>query len=307
MAQLTLAICTHNRPQLLKPLVDRIAPELARLGITLIVVDSASEPPAAAAIMECLQHHPGAQLISLDVPGVSIARNAALASTETPWLAFIDDDEVPAEGWATAALALLSRLPTNCAACGGNVAPRWPEGEPPPDIGPRWRDYLSIIERKGEFDQSTAPKFGVGHSLLRVGAVRAAGGFDARLGRDGTSLLSGEDVFMVEALRAQGWRIWHSDSIRVEHLIDDARLKREWARDRAYWEGVSRARLLAIIDPTGLARLRRDIAWKAPFLKLLGSISSSQEFDLRRAFATGVMAEERNARSRLHAATRDAS
>ncbi len=307
MSQLTLAICTHDRPQLLKQLVDRIAPELARLEIALIVVDSASEPVAAAAVRDCLRPHAEAQLMRIDAPGVSIARNAALHSADTPWLAFIDDDEIPDENWAHEALALISRLPGNCAACGGDVVPQWPQDRPVPAIGPRWRNYLSIIEQKGEFDQSTAPKFGVGHSILRVGAVQTVGGFDVRLGRDGTSLLSGEEVLLVRALLAQDWRIWHSDRLRVQHLIDRDRLRREWARDRAYWEGVSRARLLAIIDPAGLARLNRSVAWKAPFLKLLAGVSPDHhEFDLRSAFAVGVMTERRNAKSHFQGGKRAA-
>jgi glycosyltransferase involved in cell wall biosynthesis len=294
--RLTLAICTHNRPHLLRQLVKRLAPEMAAYGIPLLVVDSASAAPAAAAVARCVAEHSVARLIRLDAPGVSAARNAALAATRTPWLAFIDDDEMPADGWAVNALALIARLPEACGACGGEVAPSWPEHHPTPQPGPRWLAYLSLIHQPGEFDQSAAPHFGVGHSLLNVSAVRSVGGFDTRLGRDGATLLSGEESLLVEALVARKWQVWHSDRILVHHLIEPERLDPAWARSRAYWEGVSRARLLAIIDQPGLHRLYRDTMLKAPALRLLAKVMPpAKEFDLRLAFVEGVLAEQRSA------------
>jgi glycosyltransferase involved in cell wall biosynthesis len=292
--RLTLAICTHNRPLLLRQLVERLAPDLLQHGIPLIVVDSASAPEAAAGVRQCLGEHPEAQLIRMDAPGVSAARNAALAAVETPWMAFIDDDEMPGDDWVAKTLALLDRLPENCGACGGNVAPHWPGGvAPDPLPGPRRMAYLSMIDQRGEFDQSVKSHFGVGHSLLNVSAVRSVGGFDLRLGRDGSSLLSGEESLLVEALIGRGWRIWHSDRIDVTHIVEPERLVPEWARKRAYWEGVSRARLLSILNPQELRDLERVARRRAPVLRVLRRIApASFEFDLRSAFVEGVLAEQ---------------
>ena len=185
--ELTLAICTHNRPDTFGGLLQCLGPQAAALGIGIIVVDSASEPDAAARVAALVAVHPHVRLVRMDVPGVSIARNAALAAAETPWLGFLDDDELVPDDWVEQALALCRRLPADCGACGGNVLPTWPDGRTMPKLGWRWRQYLSMVEQAGEFDQSAKPHFVIGHGLIRVEAVRGVGGFDNRLGRDGAS------------------------------------------------------------------------------------------------------------------------
>lgn len=290
--ELTIAICTHNRPQLLAQLLERLLPQAERLGIWTVVVDSASEAENARQVAAMLQTWPLARLIRLDRPGASLARNAALHAVTTPWLAFIDDDELPPPDWVEAALALCRRLPEDCAACGGNTLPRFPDGRASPKLGKRWRQYLSMVEMAGEFDQSASLRFPIGHSVIRVGAVRAIGGFDLRLGRDGVSLLSGEEVLLVDLLVAAGWRIWHSDRLTIEHMIEPERLERDWARRRAYWEGVSRARVLRLSDQAAFRALCRQVAQKAPALHVAAALFGAwAEMDLRWAFAAGVRAE----------------
>ena len=238
-SELTIAICTHNRPKLLAQLIERIAPQAERAGVWLTVVDSASDEASARQNAALLDGRPLTHLIRLERPGVSLARNAALDATSTPWLAFLDDDELPADDWLEQALALCRRLPEDCAACGGDTVPLWPVGTPLPAMGWRWRQYLSLITQKGEFDQSEHPHFMIGHSVVRVSALRAIGGFSLQLGREGTNLLSGEEVLLVDMLIQAGWRIWHSDRLWLEHAIEPERLGRQWVRDRAYWEGVT--------------------------------------------------------------------
>jgi hypothetical protein len=209
---------------------------------------------------------------------------------------------MPAPGWLDAIESLAGRLPADCAACGGNVFPAWPGSAP--DIGVRWRNYLSIIEQSGEFDQTAMPRFGIGHSLLRVAAIRRVGGFSRDLGRVGASLLSGEESLLVLALAHIGWRIWHSDRISVAHDIAPERLDRSWALTRAYWEGVSTARSLYLAEDPMLGDLRKWIRTKRWALKSLnGLVGAFKEMDLRLAFVRGVEFElARQAKSSLAAA-----
>ncbi len=287
---LTVAICTHNRPALLFDLVAYFAPGLTARGVRLIVVDSASDKPSAAVIDALLASYPEVQLVRLALPGLARARNAALEAVTTPWLAFIDDDERPAPDWIDATLALIARLPADCGACGGNVMPRWP-GEPPV-LGKRWRNYLSIIDQAGEFDQSGKPRFGAGHSILRVDAVRQVNGFSTELGRVGRSLLSGEDMLLVLALVSAGWKIWHSDRIYVGHYIEPSRLERRWALERGHWEGVSTARSLFLAGDPMLHQLARTLRIKRIGLSMLKPFFGPMaEIDIRLAFLQGVQSE----------------
>ncbi|MGN6375851.1 MAG: glycosyltransferase family 2 protein [Sphingomonas sp.] len=289
-AALSIGICTRNRPVMLMSLLAELIPAAMAGHVEIIVVDSASSPSLAAVVAPLADTGAPVRLLRLDQPGVSRARNAAIAACATPWLAFIDDDEVPQPRWVDAALALIDRLPSDCAACGGNVVPRWPGAAPL--LSRRARGYLSLIEHAGEFDQTRLPHFGIGHSVVRVAAMREVGGFDPRLGRDGFTLLSGEEADLIDVIVARGWRVWHSDAIAVEHLIPPERLERSWLVDRAYWEGISIARRFAKTPARAralgrLARQRRSLL--APAVAMMGA---TRDLDLRLAFAEGVLAEQ---------------
>lgn len=285
----TVAVCTHNRPHLLDGLLSVLLPQLEQLRIRLIVVDSASCPPAALRSEYVARYGDLLTFVRLDTAGISRARNAALHECQTPWIGYMDDDEVPAPDWAQEALQLIERLPAGCAACSGNVTPKWPDARPQA-VGQRWLAYLSMLQRAGEFDQKRRTRFGIGHSVIRRDALMAAGEFDTSLGRHGASLLSGEESHLVEILLRCGWQIWHSDKIRVDHIVEAERLERSWARERAYWEGISIMRRAQL----------GDFAWPwwivaSAYLKvlLLGALVSyideRAEIDLILAYAQGVL------------------
>lgn len=289
VADLSIVICTHNRPDTLEQLLTILAPQTTDQPVEIIVVDSASRPDAAGRVGALVEAREGIRLVRLDTPGVSVARNAGVNAARTPWIGFIDDDELPASDWVQKALALIARLPDNCAACGGNVLPVPVKGEMPA-IGPKWTAYLSTIDHSGEFDQTASPGFGIGHSVVRTKALEDVGGFDASLGRTGTSLLSGEEVLLLRRLEDAGWRIWHSDTLTVSHLIEPERLTRDWVRRRAHWEGISVARILRLHDPKALRTTMTKLVFVTPVLAALNLFAPTlREFDLRYAYATGFL------------------
>ncbi|WP_267349196.1 glycosyltransferase [Sphingomonas sp. GM_Shp_2] len=283
----TVAICTHDRPDMLERLVAGLLPALRDCGVALLVIDSASVEPVAPRIAAL---DADVCVVRLEVPGIALARNAALLACDTPWIAFLDDDEVPVAGWLDAVLALIARLPADCAGCGGDVVPDW-ERRDAPRIGRRWLTYLSMIEQAGEFDQSERPWFGIGHAVMRMAAMRSVGGFDPRLGRDGATLLSGEESHLIALLIARGWRIWHSDRLRVLHHVPPERLERAWVRDRAYWEGVSTLRRFRLEGRNGLRRYVAKAWVKAVMLRGAAPLGRRFDCDLRRGFVEGVLAE----------------
>ena len=291
-ADVTVAVCTHNRPQQLARLLAGIADELAGLGVEILVVDRSIKTNAARVVRDQVARYPNVRYCRTGVAGVSLARNVALAAATKTWLAFIDDDELPEPGWPEAMIALLRRLPPNCAGCGGNVVPAWRPQQAMPEIGRRWLGYLSMISQAGEFDQTAAPQFGIGHSVMRVDAIKAVGGFDLRLGRDGDSLMSGEEVLLLEQLVARGWRIWHSDRLSVQHTIDAERLERSWALRRAFWEGVSIGRVQSIMETRGFVWRMAALALRTLVLTMLHMCLGRRfELDLRCSLARGLFQE----------------
>lgn len=287
VCEFSIVICAHNRPQGVEELIGILQPQMAGHAAELIVVDSASNIEAAAQLREMTSAFPQSKLIRLDSPGVSAARNAGLLAAKAEWIAYIDDDEIPPADWIFQLRQLAARLPPECAACGGNVLPVFPAGMAR-ELSRRWLDYLSMMNQEGEFDQTAAPKFLVGHCLVRARVLRDIGGFDQRLGRDGSTLLGGEEVLLVKQLAARGWKIWHSSRIAVGHKIPVERLKRQWVRERAFWEGVTTVKVLSIHSPGEIRHLAIQAAVKKPALAATTAIFGDfLDADLRLAFLQG--------------------
>ncbi|TIN13833.1 MAG: glycosyltransferase family 2 protein, partial [Mesorhizobium sp.] len=86
---LTVAICTHNRSKDLTGCLNALVQqELA--GVKILVVDSASSEEERGRIIIATRNLPSVEVIRLDQPGISIARNAAAAAAATEWLGYVD-------------------------------------------------------------------------------------------------------------------------------------------------------------------------------------------------------------------------
>lgn len=91
---LTVAVCTRDRPHLLRRCLSSLQPQMD-LRSELLVVDSAPCVPGVASIATAA----GARYVSTTRPGLDVARNLALRSAKGAIVAFIDDDAVPCSSW----------------------------------------------------------------------------------------------------------------------------------------------------------------------------------------------------------------
>ena len=246
---LTVIVCTHERPRYLAVCLAALAAGrmddmLVGVHAQVIVVDSASSAAAAAQIAALAAAH-GARLLRVETPGLSLARNAGLAAALTPWVAYIDDDAQVAYGWARAIAAAIMRLPADAAALGGPILPAWEAPCPawwPPDLIPA----LTVLNwnRPGRVGDGSLPPlvepYGA-NMIFRTAALRAVGGFPPQLGRIGAKLLSGEEAWVMRALRGAGHGIHYDPAVSVTHSIQAARLTPHWLLQRQFWSGVSEA------------------------------------------------------------------
>lgn len=288
---LSIAICTHNRSADVAICMEHLHPQIDFAVAELVVVDSASSPEEAQALDLCVQACPNARLIRLSEPGISLARNVALAATSGEWLAFLDDDAIPRPDWFRNVRRLAAIAPEDCAIVGGDIAPAFPEGMRP-RLGRRWRQYLSLIDQPDEsFTASDAAVCGV-NSLYRRAYLLDCQGFPQSLGRVGTTLLSGEEKLVQEIALLNGWKVGRSDRMRVAHRVPASRLRRRWVTRRAFWDGVSDERIRAILGArTGGLELV-GLALRLPVLALLYPfLPVRQEFFLRLWYTLGRLRE----------------
>jgi GT2 family glycosyltransferase len=239
---LAAVICTHARPGYLAACLNGLVQQDGARP-RIVVVDSASPPEAAAEIAR-LAEATGAELVRTDRPGLSRARNLGLEASGGAWTAFLDDDAVPARDWARRLGAAIADLPAEAAAIGGRIMPEW-EGPLPGWWPASLRGVLTIVEWEGRGEEGRDLPAGVAvygaNMAFRTDALAAIGGFPEELGRVGDRLLSGEEVEVLDRLRARGHRVFYDGRVTVRHSIQRERLRPDWLLSRIHWQGATDA------------------------------------------------------------------
>lgn len=240
---LTVCICTRDRPRYVRDCLDGLRRQVAaRDQFNILLVDSASAPNVAAELDSLALAH-DARLIRLEHPGISLARNAGAWAARTPFIAYIDDDAIPATDWVETILAAIRQPGRPPALIGGRILPRW-EAPLPAWWPASLRGVLSIIEHegRGEYRTASVPQ-GLepyaANMVVHVLSLLAAGGFGGALGRYGHCLLSDEEVQLAWMLQDAGYSVRYDSRIVVYHQIQARRLEPEWLLSRLYWQGAS--------------------------------------------------------------------
>jgi glucosyl-dolichyl phosphate glucuronosyltransferase len=207
--RLTVCRCTHNRPAYARDCLaglHRLTVGLDRFGI--LVVDSGSTAAAGKELAAVVAAHPHARLLVLNHSGVSLARNVGARVVCTGYIAYIDDDAVPAPNWVERSIAVIQAAPRPPVVLGGRILPLWEA--PLPGWWPdSLRGVLSIIETegRGEFRTSELPAklepYGA-NITVHAPTLLAAGGFGTTVGRRGDTLLSDEEVQLAWRLQDAG-------------------------------------------------------------------------------------------------------
>ncbi len=118
-ADLTVAICTRNRPGVLRRALASVTTQAEAPG-EILVVDNAPADGATRALVHA--EFPGVTYVLEPVVGLDAARNRALRSATREIVALLDDDGVAGPGW-TAALAAAFRDHPAAGLCTGRVEP----------------------------------------------------------------------------------------------------------------------------------------------------------------------------------------
>jgi glucosyl-dolichyl phosphate glucuronosyltransferase len=241
--EITVCICTHDRPHYLRDCLDGLRRQTVPGDrFAILIVDSASTGTVPDTLVVLARAY-GARLIRLEQPGISAARNAGLHAARTPYVAFIDDDAIPAPDWLACILRALVDTDPPPAVLGGRILPHWEQPLPawwPPSL----RGVLSIIEHEGqgEYRTSALPpglEPYAANMVVHVASALAVGGFGQAIGRYGNALLSDEEVQLAWTLQNAGHAIRYDSRIVVRHQIQANRLNVPWLLSRLYWQGAS--------------------------------------------------------------------
>ncbi|MEL6753322.1 MAG: glycosyltransferase [Pseudomonadota bacterium] len=167
-------------------------------------------------------------------PGVAHVRNRALAETAgDDFLAFIDDDELPAEGWLAALWA--RHKDSGAAAVFGSVEALF-EGAPP-----GWMVEGDFHSKRVAKDGPRAKPGGTDNCLIDLERVRHHGlTFDAAL-----SLVGGEDTLFFDSLLQRGERLADAAGAVTYERVPAGRDTLDWLNKRWRRTGMTDALMIA--------------------------------------------------------------
>lgn len=240
--EISIVLCTHNRADYLQTALSSLFEQQAsRATWELILVDNRSSdatPEIGAALAErgLLRYLHEPEL------GLCHARNTGWRNARGPYVAYFDDDAIAEPDWIDAVAEAFAFDPKP-GIVGGRVEPIW-QAPRPPWLSDEIARSLTIL------DWSPEPKYiedarrewlvGANMAIPRT-ILEEVGGFEPRLDRTGTSLLTGGDVWLQTQIMARGHPCLYQPAMRIRHLVAEARLDKTWFERRYYWQGISDA------------------------------------------------------------------
>lgn len=240
----SVAICTYNRPQMLRVVLETLeGQEVDReIDWEVLVVDN--DPHLSARpIFEAhsLISRLRLRYIHEQRPGLSHARNRAIIESQGSIIAFLDDDVMVPRRWLLEMLQTFERSGADCV--GGRVLVKW-EGRPEDAVKACETELVAFDKGDGDF-RLLGRDVPIGANLaLKTSSLRDQTAFLSDLGRTQTNLMGCEEVELLLRLMRQGRSIWYSAGAVVMHRTGGERLTAAYYKKREYWNGIS----LAAVD-----------------------------------------------------------
>jgi glucosyl-dolichyl phosphate glucuronosyltransferase len=255
MTHVRVAICTWNRCELLRQTLESFGQLVVPADVTweLLVVNN-NCTDATDAVVARFERVLPVRVVHEPTPGLSHARNRALADCEAEYLLFTDDDVRIGADWMAAFLHAAGRYP-EAAAFGGPVEP-WFVVPPDPDLFaafPAIRNGFCGLDHRLPLGPLPASLQLTGANMgFRMSGISSLR-FDPNLGMNPTSLAGSEETAFMAGIRARGGSVIWVPEMIVQHYVDPqrmepaylVRLARDRARSGARARGVPRGPLIA--------------------------------------------------------------
>jgi glycosyltransferase involved in cell wall biosynthesis len=214
-----------------------------------VLVDNASTDATLEVVNSTWGQKPitSLRIVQEDQLGLVYARIRGLAEAKYEIISFIDDDNRVAENWVDTAYQLMTSNP-QIGVCGSlntpvfeSAAPAWfSQFQNSYAVGPQ-------AKKSGDTAEDHGVIWGAGLTLRKSAWEHlVSNGFEFQLiGRQGESLLSGEDHELCLAIKLAGWEAWYVPSLRLEHYIPSFRLDWMHLRKMVRGYGFTKLRLKA--------------------------------------------------------------
>jgi glucosyl-dolichyl phosphate glucuronosyltransferase len=237
---ISVVICTFNRKDYLRYALESLAVQtLPATDFEVIVVDNASTDDTRELVIGMKEGMENLRYVREDRVGLSWARNTGAMETASPLIAYIDDDARAEPDWLKSIVHAFCSTDPVPAAVGGRVSLDW--GTTAPHWLPaRYWPIYTHVDHGNEGHFLRPDEYLVGANMaFRKDVLLDLGGFDVRLGRQGSTLLSGEEAALLARLRERNLPIYYQPSALVWHAVPPHRRRVRWLCRRLFWDGAS--------------------------------------------------------------------
>ena len=263
----SVCICTYNGAQrigaALEALVIQTQP---KESWEVLVIDNASTDDTGEVADRFIKEKLGGcgRVAREEQPGLSYARARAAREAQGEIICFLDDDNIPAPGFVSAAIQAFAERP-KAGVMGGKVLPRW-EANPTPlakTVAPFALAICDLGETAQRMDVAGGGIVGAGlcarRTLLQE-IFHATETASQVTDRTGSNLISGGDLAIAVVAGQMGWECWYVPTLQIEHVLPASRMDKQYLL-RLY-AGIGR----------GQAAIRKFYDWKArsPLAWLIG-------------------------------------
>ena len=221
--------------------------------------------------------------------GLAGARNTGVEAATGEVVVFLDDDARAAPRWLEE-MSKHYRDPT-VIGVGGLVVPLWASGAPdwfPPEFG-----WVVGCSYTGQPEHTAVVRNPIGANMsFRRDPVLAVGGFRVEVGRVGADALGGEETELSIRLAQHhpGSRILHEPAAVVHHHVPGNRGRWAYFRRRCWAEGLSKAQVSRLSDPTRALGSERAYVRRALPLGVARDVRTSvADRDLRSLARAGAI------------------
>lgn len=229
--KISVVICTYNRAAYIRDAMESLLRQtLSRDAYEVIVVNNHSTDDTHAICTTFISSHPEANFIFLNEnrQGASFARNTGAAIAGSPLLCFMDDDAVAEPDYLERIVVFFQTHP-DAGGLGGRILPKYIPAEP------AWMShYVSSLVGHFHYSEEVsvfAPnKYPLeSNMIIRKADFDTIKGFNSALpGVVGTLRIGGEGKDFFFRLKKLGRTIYYDPAIRVQHVVETAKLTREY-------------------------------------------------------------------------------
>ncbi|MGF1491414.1 MAG: glycosyltransferase [Microcoleaceae cyanobacterium] len=300
--KIAVVICTHNRDQYLGAAIDSVLHQNFE-DYEVVVIDNASTDNTRAVVEERLPNCPKLRYVHEPKLGLNVARNRGAQETNSPIIAYFDDDAMAPPEWLDAICQAFQKN-EKLGVAGGKVHLIWPEGYTRPD----WlSDNLAgnlgaydLGEQEQNIDNPNFTPRGLNYCIRRA-ALEDVGGFALNLDRVGKNLLSNGELFMTELVLKKGWQVAYLPDAEVGHRVSEERLQQGWYVRRGWWQGISECYREQLAGQAGWGQLPRAGErivrgfykslkhWHDPAMRFDNFVYAYGQFGYLKAAVTGII------------------